>query len=169
MSHLLWCGPTPTGAANTADVAPNTVEKVSAAGPNWNSGGIRPTLETPAVTMVAAWIRAETGVGPSIASPSQDCSGTCADLPHAPSRSSRPITVSLAWLALVAWESTGPMVKVPKVVNMTMTAIDRPMSPTRLTMNAFFAAVAALGLCCQKPISRYEARPTPSHPTYSNR
>ena len=43
------------------------------------------------------------------------------------------------------------------------------MSPTRLTRNAFFAAVAALGLCCQKPISRYEARPTPSQPAYSSR
>ena len=28
-------------------------------------------MYTPAVTMVAAWIRAETGVGPSIASGSQ--------------------------------------------------------------------------------------------------
>ena len=45
--------------------------------------------------MVAAWIRAETGVGPSIASQSQDCSGTCADLPHAASSSIRPIAVSV--------------------------------------------------------------------------
>ena len=44
--------------------------------------------------MVAAWISAETGVGPSIASSSQDCSGSWADLPHAPSRSSRPIAVA---------------------------------------------------------------------------
>ena len=33
--------------------------------------------------MVAAWISADTGVGPSIASSSQDCSGTWADLPQA--------------------------------------------------------------------------------------
>ena len=46
---------------------------------------------TPAVTIVAAWIRADTGVGPSIASSSQDCSGTCADLPQAPSSRSRPM------------------------------------------------------------------------------
>ena len=50
---------------------------------------------TPAVTMVAAWMSADTGVGPSIASPSQDCSGTCADLPHAASSSSKPIAVSV--------------------------------------------------------------------------
>ena len=48
---------------------------------------------TPAVTMVAAWISADTGVGPSIASSSQDCSGSCADLPHAPSSSSSPSAV----------------------------------------------------------------------------
>ncbi len=30
---------------------------------------------TPAVTMVAAWMSADTGVGPSIASGSQVCSG----------------------------------------------------------------------------------------------
>ena len=39
------------------------------------------------------------------------------------------------------------------------------MSPTRLTTNAFLAAVAATGLYCQNPISRYDARPTPSQPT----
>jgi hypothetical protein len=35
------------------------------------------------VTMVAAWMSADTGVGPSMASRSQACSGTCADLPQA--------------------------------------------------------------------------------------
>ena len=41
--------------------------------------------------MVAAWIRAETGVGPSIASGSQVCRPICADLPIAPMNSSRQI------------------------------------------------------------------------------
>ena len=41
-------------------------------------------MYTPAVTMVAAWISAETGVGPSMASGSQVKSGSCADLPQAP-------------------------------------------------------------------------------------
>ncbi len=40
--------------------------------------------------MVAAWIKAETGVGPSIASGSQTCSGTWADLPTAPRKSPIP-------------------------------------------------------------------------------
>ena len=51
-------------------------------------------MNTPAVTMVAAWISAETGVGPSIASGSQVCSGNCADLPMAPMNSSRQSAVS---------------------------------------------------------------------------
>ena len=51
-------------------------------------------MKTPAVTMVAAWMSAETGVGPSMASGSQVWSGTCADLPIAPMKSSRQTTVS---------------------------------------------------------------------------
>ena len=45
---------------------------------------MRATMKMPAVTIVAAWINAEMGVGPSIESGSQTCSGTCADLPMAP-------------------------------------------------------------------------------------
>ena len=40
----------------------------------------------------------------------------------------------------------------------------KPKSPTRLTTNALIAAALALGRSYQKPISRYEARPTPSQP-----
>ena len=39
--------------------------------------------------MVAAWISADTGVGPSIASGSQVCSGNWADLPTTPASRSR--------------------------------------------------------------------------------
>jgi len=42
------------------------------------------TRKTPAVTIVAACINAETGVGPSIASGSHMCKPSCADLPIAP-------------------------------------------------------------------------------------
>ena len=51
-------------------------------------------MNTPAVTMVAAWMRAETGVGPSIASGSQVCSRNCADLPMAPMNKRMHRTVS---------------------------------------------------------------------------
>src|SRR5947209_16584878 len=44
----------------------------------------RVTIYTPAVTIVAAWMSAETGVGPAIASGSQTYRGICADLPVAP-------------------------------------------------------------------------------------
>ena len=45
--------------------------------------------------MVAAWISAETGVGPSIASGSQVCSGSWADLAKAPTSSSRQMATSV--------------------------------------------------------------------------
>ena len=51
-------------------------------------------MYTPAVTMVAAWIRAETGVGPSMASGSQTYSGNCADLPVAPMNISSDMALS---------------------------------------------------------------------------
>ena len=54
---------------------------------------MRATMKMPAVTMVAAWISAEIGVGPSIESGSQTCSGTCADLPIAPTNRQMQITV----------------------------------------------------------------------------
>ena len=57
----------------------------------------------------------------------------------------------------------------PNVATMKISASDMPTSPTRFTTNAFFAATAADGFWYQKPISRYDARPTPSQPTYSTR
>ena len=104
--------------------------------------------------MVAAWMSADTGVGPSIASSSQDCSGSWADLPQAPSSSSRPSAVTTPWLAAPVFEKTPTKLTVPNSANISMIASDRPASPTRLAMNAFFAAVAAVGLNCQNPISR---------------
>lgn len=159
----------PTIAPKSSVTAPTTVTASCASGAALKMAPERTIRYTPMVTMVAAWMRAETGVGPSIASPSQDCSGTCADLPQAASSSIRAIAVSLPSPAPDTEPRTGPKAKVPKVVNISMMAIERPMSPTRLTRKAFFAAVAALGLCCQKPMRRYEARPTPSQPTYSRR
>jgi len=46
------------------------------------------------VTIVAAWMSADTGVGPSIASGSQTYRGICADLPVAPRKRSRVIAVA---------------------------------------------------------------------------
>ena len=79
---------------NSAVVAPMIVTKASAASESSNSGLMRATMKMPAVTMVAAWISAEIGVGPSMESGSQTCSGTCADLPIAPTNSPMQIAVS---------------------------------------------------------------------------
>ena len=121
------------------------------------------------MTIVAAWISAETGVGPSIASSSQDCSGTWADLPQAASRKSRPSTCSVVSEASPAAADTSAYAKEPNVAKTSIAPSARPMSPTRLTTKAFLAATAAEFLCCQKPISRYDARPTPSQPRKSPR
>ena len=72
--------------------------------------------------------------------------------------------------AVPATESpTAAISVVPNSLNISMIASAMPMSPTRLTTNAFLAAAAAEGLCCQNPISRYDARPTPSQPRNSTR
>src|SRR5574343_1255570 len=78
---------------NSAVMAPITMTKDKAVVDNSNSGDIRETMKIPAVTMVAAWISAEIGVGPSIESGNQTCNGTCADLPMAPMNSRMQITV----------------------------------------------------------------------------
>jgi hypothetical protein len=119
---------------------------------------------TPAVTMVAAWISAETGVGPSIASGNHACNGNWPDLPHAPISSSNPISSTVVESALPTLGKMSPKLSEPNVENIRNIAISRPASPTRFMMNAFLPAVVALGRRYQNAISRYEARPTPSQP-----
>ncbi len=89
---------TATVAANSAVVAPIHATTVPAWFEKSKNMCVRTTRNTPAVTMVAAWISAETGVGPSMASGSQMCSGTCALLPIAPRnrRSAIAVTVDCA-------------------------------------------------------------------------
>ncbi len=121
-------------------------------------------MNTPAVTMVAAWIRAETGVGPSIASGSQVCRPSWADLPMAPMNSSRHETSSAGTLRprnskripAISWAlakiSLKPML--PVSIQTAKMPSANPKSPTRLTMKAFIAAALADGRSYQKPISR---------------
>src|SRR5437763_13028675 len=84
----------PIDAAKIAVTAPVTATTVIAVGERRKSTFERTTMYTPAVTIVAAWISAETGVGPVIASGSQTYSGSCADLPAAPTNSSRQMAVA---------------------------------------------------------------------------
>ena len=58
-------------AANKAEKAPTQVTICRAVKSIEKTGNSRATKNTPATTIVAAWISADTGVGPSIASGSQ--------------------------------------------------------------------------------------------------
>jgi len=69
--------------------------KDKAVADNSNNGDILASMKTPAVTIVAAWISAEIGVGPSIESGSHTCNGICADLPIAPPKRNKQAKVRL--------------------------------------------------------------------------
>src|SRR6476619_752978 len=88
-------------------MAPMMTTKESAASESSKSGDMRATMKMPAVTMVAAWISAEMGVGPSMESGSHTCSGTCADLPMAPMNRQMQINVATdqgwPWITSVVW------------------------------------------------------------------
>jgi hypothetical protein len=57
------------------------------------SGEVLINRYTPAVTIVAAWIKAETGVGPSIAIGNQTCKPICELLAIAPINKHIPIII----------------------------------------------------------------------------
>lgn len=116
--------------------------------------------------MVAAWIKAETGVGPSVASGSQVCKPICADLPTAANRNNKPTK-------LTKTKSVDNKLTLVKEIGKFKSPIknrDKPnaaiklISPTRLTIIAFKAALLACKRVYQKLIKRYEHKPTPSQP-----
>src|SRR5712675_3777292 len=92
----------PSNPMKNAVVAPMTNTTDSAVSDSSNSGDMRATMKMPAVTIVAAWISAEIGVGPSIESGSHTCNGTCADLPIAPTNSRMQVNV-------IAGQATVPL------------------------------------------------------------
>ncbi len=115
------------------------------------------------MTIVAAWIRAETGVGPSMASGSHTCSGNWALLPIAPANTRRATTTSgiaRVWPGAIIHSIDARMSRVAPsgrfsvFSQMAMIPSANPTSPTRLTMNAFLAASIADRLRYQKPMSR---------------
>ena len=67
-TRLISCCTNPMVAANRAVAAPIHATTSSAMGARSKMICERAIMYTPAVTMVAAWISAETGVGPSMAS-----------------------------------------------------------------------------------------------------
>ena len=93
MTRLMSFCTRPIVAQIQAVSAPITVTTASAVSECSNIGESRATMKTPAVTIVAAWINAEIGVGPSIESGSQTWSGIWALLPIAPTKSARQMKV----------------------------------------------------------------------------
>ena len=119
--------------------------------------------------MVAAWIRAETGVGPSIASGSHVWSGIWADLATAPPSSARArrVTVVSESSPDSAASNTGPKSRLPTWAITRKKPSAMIASPRAFMTNAFFAASTAEVRSWWNPISRYEARPTRPQPTRS--
>ncbi len=156
-------------------IAPITAMVVTAALLRWNTGNSRATRNTPAVTIVAAWIRALTGVGPAIASGSQVWRGNWADLPIAPMN--RLISAKVnspsfsgsppACTPPVAISMMSPMLNVPNIAHIVTTPTISPTSPNLVVRNAFCAANWLARSSHQNPISRNEQTPTSSQPTSS--
>src|SRR5439155_26325660 len=105
--------------------------------------------------IVAAWISAETGVGPSIASGSQVWSPSCADFPIAPTNrrmqarvsdgTCQPRKLIVVPTAPGALPNTVEKSKEPKMTKVAKIPNAKPKSPTRLTTNALIAASLAEG------------------------
>src|SRR5688572_8680222 len=81
-------------AASTAVARPMMATTVCEMGASVYRMLLRAIIYIPAVTMVAAWIKAETGVGPAIASGSQVYRGICADFPEAPTNNNKVMPVN---------------------------------------------------------------------------
>src|SRR2546425_4277600 len=82
--------------------------------------------------MVAAWIRAETGVGPCIASGSHVYSGICADLPVHPRKSNSVMAVTAGppgVKSFGAWANSGWKSRDPVCAKIMSIATRNPTSP----------------------------------------
>ena len=125
--------------------------------------------------MVAAWISAETGVGPSMASGSQVWSGNWALLAKAPTASRMQIrvisglptpreeawakiwgrlSVCRAWGRPAHFSLGGHAGTALRLTKIRMAAITSATSPITWVMKALRAASTALSRSYQKPISR---------------
>src|SRR3954452_15639289 len=107
-TRLMSCWAQAANAPSSMVIAAITASTCRVAGAAANSGYSLATTYTPAATIVAAWISAEIGVGPAIASGSQVCSGNWALLPATPASRSSSAAVRVAgWYAyariLVIW------------------------------------------------------------------
>src|SRR5690242_10543207 len=93
-------------AAKSAVASPIIITNSNVAGERAYNKLFRAIMYTPAVTIVAAWISADTGVGPAMASGSQVYKGICALLPIAPIKRRMVIVVRIPESIDVAFENT---------------------------------------------------------------
>lgn len=119
---------------------------------------------TPAVTIVAACINADTGVGPSIADGSHTCRPNCADFAIAPINTHIVIIVTHSVFILLPRLNIDAWSKSPIIPHIVIIPIVIPQSPTLFTINACIPALFAFILLYQYPTKRYEHTPTPSQP-----
>src|SRR4051794_22525629 len=142
-------------AASSAVITPTHAIMVESHGEAACSIGLTRTIRyTPAVTMVAAWMRADTGVGPAMASGSHRYSGSCALLPTAPMNNMSEMSVAVVVAALADMGRNCVYWIVPKVNQVTKMPTMKPQSPTRLVMKAFLAALALAGTSNQNAMRK---------------
>src|SRR5512136_608177 len=120
-------------AAKSAVATPMPATQAALDGAKPKRTAERATRYTPAVTIVAAWIRAETGVGPAMASGSHMYNGNWADLPVTPSSMNRVIARMTGGGTLLTAANTPSKSSVLKAQKMKKIAISMPKSPMRLT------------------------------------
>ena len=106
--------------------------------------------------MVAAWMSADTGVGPAMASGSHTCSGNWADFPIAPpkSRSAAAVSVPAARPPCIAFAVIAGMFAVPAAKVSTKIPNRNGTSPVFVVMNALIAALEFSFSSHQCPMSR---------------
>ncbi len=160
MTRLMSVTTRPIVPATNRVSTPITAPTSWAAGARSNSGCMRAIRYTPAVTMVAAWISALTGVGPSMASGSHVWSGIWADFANAPtSNSTQPATRSplLVPAPNAPWRAAAKLPRKSSVwvcLKMKNVPRTRPTSPTTLMTKALIPAAVAVLRRYQNEMSR---------------
>ena len=164
MTFLMSFWTKPMVAEKKAVVAPINVIIDKKTGTYSNIGEHFIIKKTPAVTIVAACIKAETGVGPSIASGNHVCNPICADFPMAPINNKEQMTFKtgkLKWRKFrVESKKKGVSEKIIctskdlKTKKIAAKPNIKAKSPIRLTIKALIAALLACILVYQKLIKR---------------
>src|SRR6266705_7132081 len=91
--------------------------------------------------MVAAWMSADTGVGPAIASGNQVYRGICALFPVAPTNNNKVMAVISPDVKLEAFANTSEKLVFPIFEMIQNIAIKKPRSPILFITNALLAAL----------------------------